>query len=118
MMKEAQWVDVGIWLQTIMLLLRGEGLDSCPQEYLGLFGRTIKTHLGLSDDTLLFSGLAIGWRDPDAPVNNFARDRVPLAEQVIFQGFEIGRAHSELQSLMRISYAVFCLKKKNLHTNS
>src|SRR3546814_345812 len=55
MMKEAQWVDVGIWLQTIMLLLRGEGLDSCPQEYLGLFGRTIKTHLGLSDDTLLFS---------------------------------------------------------------
>src|SRR3546814_4155082 len=25
---------------------------------------------------------------------------------------QIGRAHSELQSLMRISYAVFCLKKK------
>src|SRR3546814_7806902 len=24
---------------------------------------------------------------------------------------------SELQSLMRISYAVFCLKKKNKHTN-
>src|SRR3546814_10066350 len=28
---------------------------------------------------------------------------------------EIGRAHSELQSLMRISYAVFCLKKKTSH---
>src|SRR3546814_1675706 len=26
---------------------------------------------------------------------------------------EIGRAHVELQSLMRNSYAVFCLKKKN-----
>src|SRR3546814_6399798 len=26
---------------------------------------------------------------------------------------EIGRAHVELQSLMRISYAVFCLKNKN-----
>src|SRR3546814_7919337 len=26
---------------------------------------------------------------------------------------QIGRAHAELQSLMRISYAVFCLKKKN-----
>src|SRR3546814_10601708 len=25
---------------------------------------------------------------------------------------EIGRAHAELQSLMRISYAVFCLKNK------
>src|SRR3546814_2266949 len=29
---------------------------------------------------------------------------------------EIGRAPSELQSLMRISYAVFCLKKKNKRT--
>src|SRR3546814_7446404 len=28
---------------------------------------------------------------------------------------KIGRAHSELQSLMRISYAVFCLKKKNTY---
>src|SRR3546814_9324781 len=27
-------------------------------------------------------------------------------------GLEIGRAQSELQSLMRISYAVFCLKNK------
>src|SRR3546814_4208090 len=27
---------------------------------------------------------------------------------------EIGRAHVELQSLMRISYAVFCLKKKKI----
>src|SRR3546814_8617249 len=29
---------------------------------------------------------------------------------------EIGRAHVELQSLMRISYAVFCLKKKKTKT--
>src|SRR3546814_4428447 len=34
-------------------------------------------------------------------------------QQVRHQAREIGRAHSELQSLMRISYAVFCLKKKN-----
>src|SRR3546814_9285736 len=28
---------------------------------------------------------------------------------------KIGRAHAELQSLMRISYAVFCLTKKKKH---
>src|SRR3546814_8491582 len=37
---------------------------------------------------------------------NTSAASVPLA-------LEIGRAHAELQSLMRISYAVFCLKKKN-----
>jgi len=86
LMKEAQWSDVGMWLQTIMLLLRDEGLDSCPQEWMGVYGRTIKAHLGLSDDTLLFCGLAIGWRDPDHPVNNFERERVPLTEQVTVLG--------------------------------
>src|SRR3546814_4849795 len=31
---------------------------------------------------------------------------------------KIGRTHVELQSLMRISYAVFCLQqKKKIHTN-
>ena len=87
LMKEAQWSDVGMWLQTIMLLLRGEGLDSCPQEYMGMYGRTIKEHLGLPDDSLLFCGLGIGWRDPEAPVNNFARERVSLEDHVQFLGF-------------------------------
>ena len=87
LMKEAQWSDVGMWLQTIMLLLRGEGLDSCPQEYMGVYGRTIKDHLGLPEDHMLFCGLAIGWRDPDALVNGFARERVDLDEQAKFLGW-------------------------------
>lgn len=86
-MKEPQWSDVGMWLQTIMLLLRGEGLDSCPQEYMGVYGRTIKDELGLSDETLLFCGLAIGWRDADSPVNGFQRERVPLEDHIRFLGF-------------------------------
>jgi nitroreductase len=88
LMKAPQWSDVGMWLQSIMLLLREEGLDSCPQESMGLYGRTIKAHLGLDEDVMLFCGLAIGWRDADAPVNGFERERVPLDEQVRFVGFE------------------------------
>jgi nitroreductase len=87
-MKEAQWSDVGMWLQTIMLLLREEGLDSCAQEFMGTYGRTIKAHLGLADDVMLFCGLAIGWRDETDPVNNFPRERVLLDEQARFLGFD------------------------------
>ncbi len=83
-----QWSDVGMWLQTIMLLLREEGLDSCPQEWMSDYGRLIKDHIGVSDAThILFCGLAIGYGDHDAPVNGFARERVPLEEQVRFDGF-------------------------------
>lgn len=88
LMGSPQWSDVGMWLQTIMLLAREEGLDTCPQEYMGMYGRTIKAHLGLSDDTMLFCGIALGHRDESAPVNNFQRPRVELEEQVKFLGFE------------------------------
>jgi len=87
-MGPPQWSDVGMWLQTIMLLARDHGLDTCPQEFMGMYGRTIKAHLGLSDDTLLFCGIALGHRDESVPVNNFQRQRVELEEQVRFLGFE------------------------------
>ena len=79
LMKEPQWSDVGMWLQTIALLLREEGLDSCFQEYMAIFANTIRDFLGLDHERyMFFCGMAIGYRDPDAPVNNFERQRVPL----------------------------------------
>ena len=88
-MGAPQWSDVGMWLQSIMLLLREEGLDSCPQEYMALYARLIKEHIGVSDeDYILFCGLAIGYRDEDAPVNQFQRSRLALEDQVTFLGFE------------------------------
>jgi nitroreductase len=84
-----QWSDVGMWLQTIMLLLREAGLDSCPQEFMAMWGRLIKQHIGVSDaEQILFCGLAIGYRDEAAPVNGFERDRAPLERQIRFMGFE------------------------------
>jgi nitroreductase len=82
-----QWSDVGMWLQTVMLLLVGEGLASCPQESLYVHGRLIKDFLGASDEThIFFCGMAIGHPDPDAPLNNFARTRAPIGEAVRFVG--------------------------------
>ena len=88
LMKEPQWSDVGMWLQTIMLLAREAGLDTCPQEFHSLHARLIKAYLGVSDEThIFFCGMAIGYRDSAAPVNNFARERVALDGHVQFLGF-------------------------------
>jgi nitroreductase len=88
LMKEPQWSDVGMWLQTVALLLREEGLDSCFQEYMAIFANTIRDFLGLDHERyMFFCGMAIGYRDAQAPLNNFERERVPLAEQVKFIGF-------------------------------
>jgi nitroreductase len=87
-MGPPQWSDVGMWLQTLMLLLHGEGLGSCALESLFVHGRLIKDFVGVSDGThLFFCGMAIGWPDLDAPVNRFERTRAPLSEVVRFDGF-------------------------------
>lgn len=89
LMKEPQWSDTGMWLQTVALLLREEGLDSCFQEYMALYANVIRDFLGLDHERyMFFCGMAIGYRDPDAPVNNFERERAALGEQVKFIGFD------------------------------
>lgn len=86
-MGQPQWADMGIWLQSVMLLLREAGLDSCPQEAWSVYGKTVRDCIGLDDDSIIYSGLAIGHRDAAAPVNNFVVDRAPLDEIVTWQGF-------------------------------
>jgi nitroreductase len=86
-MGPPQWADVGMWLQTVMLLLREQGLDSCPQEAWAVYQHRIREVIDIPPDHILFCGLSIGWRDPDAPVNTFPVPRAPLSETVRFDGF-------------------------------
>ncbi len=86
-MGPPQWSDLGMWLQTVMLLLREEGLDSCAQEIWAMHGKHMKTQLGIADDHIFFCGMAIGYRDAGAPINGFAVPRVPLSDVVRFEGF-------------------------------
>lgn len=86
-MGPPQWSDLGMWLQTVMLLLREEGLDSCPQEAWAMYGAQVREQARIPDDHIFFCGMAIGWRDPEAPVNLFEVPRAPLDEVVRFEGF-------------------------------
>ena len=84
LMGPPQWADLGLWLQTVMLLLVEAGLGSCPQEAWSAYPQTVKRVTGIPEDHLLFCGLAIGWPDPDAAVNYFPNARAPLEETVRF----------------------------------
>lgn len=86
-MGPPQWSDIGMWLQTVMLLLREAGLDSCPQESWAMYSRQVRESIGIPDDHIFFCGLGVGYRDPAAPVNLFAVPRAPLSEVVRFEGF-------------------------------
>jgi nitroreductase len=86
-MGPPQWSDMGMWLQTVMLLLREEGLDSCAQEIWAMYGTTMRALLNIDDDHIFFCGMAIGYRDADAPVNNFAVPRTEIDQAIRWDGF-------------------------------
>jgi nitroreductase len=87
-MGPPQWSDIGMWLQTVMLLLREEGLDSCPQEAWAVYSRQIREVVAIPEDHTFFCGLAIGFGDREAPVNQFPVARAPLEEAVRWEGWD------------------------------
>ncbi len=86
-MGRPQWSDIGMWLQTVCLLLREEGLDTCPQEAWAIYQEQIRAAIDIPDDHIFFCGMGVGWRDPNAPVNNFPVPRAPLDEVIRWEGF-------------------------------
>jgi nitroreductase len=87
-MGAAQWSDLGMFLQTVMLLLRREGLDSCPQEAWSRYHRTVAEVVRPPEELMLFCGMAIGVEDPDDPGNSVTIDRAPLTEVADFIGWD------------------------------
>ncbi|MFE2215842.1 nitroreductase [Streptomyces canus] len=81
-MGPAQWADVGMYVQTVMLLLRAEGLHSCPQMAWAKFHRTVAEVLSPPHELLLFCGMSIGFEDVNA--GDARTGRAPLDETVAF----------------------------------
>lgn len=77
-MGSAQWSDLGMFLQTFMLLAVEAGLDTCPQEAWANHWENVDEFLGVPDNEMLFCGMAIGKRDDDKPVNALRSERMPF----------------------------------------
>lgn len=81
-MGPPQWSDLGMFLQTFMLLATEAGLATCAQEYWSLFHELVGEFVGAPDTEMLFCGMAIGFEDTSAPVNTLVSERMPLSEWV------------------------------------
>ena len=81
-----QWSDLGMFLQTVMLLAREAGLHTCAQEIWTNMHRTVGEFIAIPAHQMLFCGMAIGWRDETHPVNRLRTERAPLGEFASFRG--------------------------------
>jgi nitroreductase len=88
LMGPPQWSDVGMFMQTFMLLAVEQGLATCAQEYWARYPKTVAKFVGLPDDHMLFSGMALGYADEAEPINQWRTRRDPLEVWCEMRGFE------------------------------
>ncbi|OHB40727.1 MAG: NADH dehydrogenase [Phenylobacterium sp. RIFCSPHIGHO2_01_FULL_70_10] len=83
-----QWSDVGMYMQTVMLLATERGLSTCAQEYWARYPQTLAETLSLPQDHMIFSGMALGYADEAAPINTLRTRRDPFELWADMRGFE------------------------------
>ena len=83
-MGPPQWSDLGMFLQTLMLLAKEAGLDTCAQEAWSMKQDSVKSFLEVDESLMLFCGMALGYADKDAKINQLSSTRSHVDEWATF----------------------------------
>jgi len=86
-MGYAQWIDLGIYLQSLMLLACENGLATCAQGYWRDYNEQLIKTLELPADYQIAFGIALGFTDKTAPVNQWRSTRADFSEWGELSGF-------------------------------
>lgn len=77
-LEKGSWIDMGMFMQNVMLIARGFGLETCPQASFAEYPDMVRDILGMPESMLVVSGIAIGYPDRADGVNNYRTEREPV----------------------------------------
>lgn len=83
-----QWADLGIYLQSLMLLAVQHGLATCAQGFWRRYAGTLQRQLALPEPYHVACGVALGYEDEAAPINALRSTRAPWADWGELRGFD------------------------------
>jgi len=78
-------LDVGMYVQTLMLAMQSRGVGSCAQAALRSYPELVSEHLGIPDDEQILCGLSFGYEDASVPANQTRQPRDPISSNVVFR---------------------------------
>jgi nitroreductase len=78
-------LDVGMYVQTLMLAMQSRGIGSCAQAALRAFPEVAAAHLGIPEDEQVLCGISFGYEDPAVPANQTRQPRDPVESNVVFR---------------------------------
>lgn len=87
-LERGSWLDMGMFLESIMIAARGQGLDTCPQAAWVGYHRAVRQAIGIPDDHTFICGMCLGHADNTLPENSLVTVRAPVASFTTFLGFD------------------------------
>ena len=72
------WVDVGMFIQNVMLAAVDQGLATCPQASIAEYPDIVRTLLNIPAQHTLVCGMSLGYPDASARVNQYRTVREPV----------------------------------------
>jgi nitroreductase len=81
-MEKGSWLDLGMFVQSVMIAARSEGLATCPQAAFAYQAQVVKRIVGIPAHQTMVCGMALGFEDTTAVVNSFVTEREPLDQFV------------------------------------
>ena len=83
-MGRGSLLDYGMFLQSIMVAARAQGLHTCPQAAWNGFSKIILPHIGAAQSEMIVCGMSLGYADEAALVNTFATTRVDAKDFTVW----------------------------------
>jgi len=77
-LERGSWMDMGMFIQNVMISAKAHGLDTCPQASFAEFPATIRKTLDVPATFALACGMAMGYADMTAEVNSYRTKREPV----------------------------------------
>lgn len=93
-LEKGSWIDLGIFLQSVMLAARHYGVDTCAQGAWARYHDVIRDELAIADDHIIVCGMSMGYGDSDAPANAVRARKEPLESFVRYVGGSPSKGHS------------------------
>lgn len=85
-LQVGSWLDLGMFLQNVLLAAAGHGLQSCPQETFSKYHRILRPLLSIPAEQMVVCGISIGHAKSRALGR--LMPRADIAEFASFAGFE------------------------------
>lgn len=77
-LNKGSWLDMGMFIQSVMLAARQFGLDTCPEASIAEYPDLVRKILNMPDSHSLVCGMALGYKDEKHPINSYRTTREPL----------------------------------------